>query len=408
MTLLKRLKTSIYNSFGNLGSKSEIEAMFIEDMYNTHVGMGAVVMAFEGLMIFSSLLQGGPGTDLRRQIYFCLYLSLFIITSVLMGALIYLHRKKTEKIQLQINASFLYAICLCVWSCFVTLLDQRSGPNITVYSYVLMAVAVFCMVKPWQSLLLFGGSFVLLNSLAQLLNGNPVFFSAPLKTYNFMLNSFFTTILTIIFAITIYRYRVIKKHDRMVIQQQYDHIRMMNQQLNDLAMTDQLTGVGNRRFLDEHMQQLAQSSDKSRFSLTGMMLDIDFFKQYNDHYGHQAGDKCLQDLSQILQQFAQQHEAFVVRYGGEEFFLCLPGCTNAMQKADTLRKAIIDRNLVRSDQHSGCVTVSIGLSIEQDWRVLGQDGLLRHCDQALYEAKKAGRNTVRLYSAAEPLTAEQV
>lgn len=399
MALMTKIRDYLQTAFGNSGSKAEVGAIFAEEMYATAVKMGVVVMVFEAMMMVSSLLQGGPGADLRRQLYFFLYLLLFVLTAIFMCALVYLHTKMPDRTEYQLNLSFAYAVCLCSWGCAITLLDQRSGTNITVYSYLLMATAVFCIIKPWQSLLVFVGSFALLNGAALLLDGNPIFFSAPLKIYSIFVNSFFTTILTIIIAITLYRYRVTKRHDQMVIQQQYDQIRVINQKLNDLVMTDQLTGVGNRRFLEERMQQLARPDGQGCAMVTGMMLDIDFFKQYNDHYGHQAGDHCLQALATVLQTFATQQDALVVRYGGEEFFLCLPGCHDALQKADALRKAILAQNLVRDDLPSGCVTVSIGVDVQQDWREMGQDAFLRRCDEALYDAKRAGRNTVRLYGA---------
>lgn len=395
--LIMNIKNYVAQAIGNSGSKSEIEGMFTEDMYSTHVKMGVVVMIFEVMMILSSLSQGGPGTNLRRQIYFDLYLALIIITAIFMILFIYFHHRRHEKVIYQINLSFFYALCLCTWACAITLLDQHSGPNITVYSYVLMAASVFCFIKPWQSLLLFGGSFILLNGFAIALNGNPLFFSSPLKSYNFIINSFFTTMLTIIFAITLYHYRITKKHDKMVIQQQMDQIQLINQKLNDLAKTDQLTGLGNRRFLEEKIQELKESNQLSDIEVTGMMIDIDSFKQYNDNYGHQAGDLCLSKIAEILHKFVEEENAFAIRYGGEEFFLCLPGCNQPLQKADALRQTIMNQNLVRDDMPAGCVTVSIGVDIQKSWSFQGQDEFLRRCDDALYEAKKAGRNTVKLF-----------
>lgn len=139
-------------------------------------------------------------------------------------------------------------------------------------------------------------------------------------------------------------------------------------------------------------------SPSSYQQVAGILLDIDFFKQYNDNYGHQKGDSCLKEISAIMHKFSEKEHGFLVRYGGEEFFLCIPDCDNALEKAEELRKEIILQHLVRDDMEIGCVTVSIGVDVETDLLPIGQDGFLRRCDKALYEAKNTGRNKVCIYS----------
>lgn len=380
-----------------LGNNAEIESVFESDIYAVLIKMGGVIMGFEAVMILSVLLRGGPWPSVRSHLYFGLYVSLFAVTTFFLLLLTYLHHKKPGTTAFQINLAFGYSVFLCVWSCILTLLDQASGTNLNVFSYILMAMAVFCMFRPWQSILLFGGGFLLLNSLAIIFRDSPVFFETPLNAYSLFVNGMFITILATITSITLYRYRVIKKHDRALIQSQYDQIRAINQQLNDLAMTDQLTGAGNRRFLEERMRHLQCQQGPEQGQAAGIMLDIDFFKQYNDHYGHQAGDTCLRELGDILHRFAQREGGFLVRYGGEEFFLCIPGCRNAAERAEALRAEIVARRLLRDDLPCGCVTVSIGADVEEDWRTIGQDEFLRRCDEALYEAKNSGRNRVCVY-----------
>lgn len=383
----------------NPDKRSELESMFNDDIYPPLVVMGVVIMAFEALMIITVLFQGGPGFNTRSQIYFILYIALFCLTALFFFTMTCLRRKKENNTSLQINLTYGYSFLLCAWSCFLTLLDQHSGPNLNVYSYVLMAMAVFSMMRPWQSILLFGGGFLLFNGLAIAFQENPLFFSGPLNANNLIINSLFITILTIFISITLYRYRVMKKHDSIVIQKQYDQISAINQKLNDLAMTDQLTGMGNRRFLEEKMNELQNQDSLAYTNAVGIMLDIDFFKQYNDNYGHQAGDTCLKDIAKIMKAFAKKEHAFLVRYGGEEFFLCLTDCTNPTEKAEALRLEIVRQQLVRDDQPIGCVTVSIGVDVEERMALkqIGQDGFLRNCDHALYEAKNSGRNRVCIY-----------
>lgn len=371
--------------------QAELESIFADDLYTIHVKMGVVILLFEALMIATTLLRGGPWPVLRGMLYFGLYVALFCATLVFLVCLISLRRSGRERaVTMQIRLSAGFGTVLCLWSCFLTLLDQHSGPNLNVYSYILMATSVFCTLKPIQSILLYGCEFLLLNGAAFALQDSPVFFSGPLQAYNILINSLFMAILATIISITLYRYRVNKKHDRTVIN-------AINQQLIDQAMTDQLTAVGNRRYLEEQLGRLRTLQPAPGEAIAGMMLDIDFFKQYNDNFGHQAGDQCLRELAQLLRDFAQEEDGFVVRYGGEEFFLCLPRCRDALGKAESLRQRILDRRLARNDLPLGCVTVSIGVDVQTDCSAIQQDTFLRRCDEALYTAKNAGRNQVCLF-----------
>lgn len=377
--------------------KSELETMFADDMYHMHVKMGWVILVFESTMILLTLLRGGSFSSIRGKIYFYLYLLLFCVTGLFLISLVCFRKYKSQHISWQMNLSSSFAGFLCLWGCAITLLDQHSGSNLNVYCYLLMATAVFCFLKPWQSLLLYTSVFLLFNCFAAILQDNPIFFGAPLNANNLIINSSFITILTIIISIMLYRYRVMKKHDTLLIQKQYEQIQNINHKLNTLAMTDQLTGIGNRRYLEEQMQNMLESPSSYQ-QVAGILLDIDFFKQYNDNYGHQKGDSCLKEISAIMHKFSEKEHGFLVRYGGEEFFLCIPDCDNALEKAEELRKEIILQHLVRDDMEIGCVTVSIGVDVETDLLPIGQDGFLRRCDKALYEAKNTGRNKVCIYS----------
>lgn len=386
-----RKKNGTGSIFWTRGDKAEVESIFEDDMYGVLFKMGWVIMGFEAMMILSVLLRGGPWPTVRSYFYFGLYVGLFLVTGMFIALLVWLQRKGRGSTAMQINLAFGYSVVLCVWSCFLTLLDQHSGTNLNVFSYILMAMAVFCMFRPWQSILLFGGGFLLLNVLAFVFQESPVFFQSPRNGDSLFVNGLFITLLAIITSVTLYNYRISKKRDQALIQRQYDQISAINQQLNDLAKIDQLTGTGNRRFLEERMQQLGEGP------VAGIMLDIDFFKQYNDKYGHQAGDACLRTLGELLRRFAQQEGGFPVRYGGEEFFLCLPGCRDVAEKAEALRSEVEDCGFARDDLPCGYVTVSVGADVEENWRSIGQDEFLCRCDEALYEAKNAGRNRVRLY-----------
>ncbi len=169
--------------------------------------------------------------------------------------------------------------------------------------------------------------------------------------------------------------------------------------LRSLVFLDGLTGVANRRRFDEALAIEWRQSLRRGQPLGLLMIDIDFFKRYNDHYGHQAGDVCLQTVAQtLLTQMHRPHD-LVARYGGEEFVCLMPECqvSDALAKAEALRKAVQDRQL----PHIGSsvqpwVTLSVGVAVIQASADSSPEALIRQADEGLYSAKAKGRNQVHL------------
>ncbi|MET0424754.1 MAG: sensor domain-containing diguanylate cyclase, partial [Actinoplanes sp.] len=167
-----------------------------------------------------------------------------------------------------------------------------------------------------------------------------------------------------------------------------------NTKLEALSSTDPLTGLANRRRFE---QGLAAHHDRLRRSGCGyavLMIDVDFFKKYNDRFGHQAGDECLRKVGAALAGAIRAGTDLACRYGGEEFVLVL-GDTDpdtAAMLAERVRAGIQALRIPHPDGPAGVVTVSIGVAVAGD----APDSLLRRADTALYEAKAAGRNTVRV------------
>lgn len=180
---------------------------------------------------------------------------------------------------------------------------------------------------------------------------------------------------------------------RTALQARNEDLRQALERIQQLAITDELTGLYNRRFAKDLLSQQKALADRGNYSFVLCLLDIDFFKAVNDNYGHAGGDAVLQQLSGHLQEAVRDVD-FVARFGGEEFLLLLSGTDEegARQVLERLRQA-----LGRSEW-SGCpglrLTVSIGVSRyqpEEDWH----NTLLR-VDEALYRAKHNGRDQVVL------------
>jgi len=173
-----------------------------------------------------------------------------------------------------------------------------------------------------------------------------------------------------------------------------------NQELQDLADRDGLTGVANRRRGDVYLEECWSRLRRERKVLSIIMLDVDHFKAFNDNYGHQAGDDCLAALARALQEQLQRPADMLARYGGEEFMIILPNtdADGAAVLAERLRQAV--EGLVIEHAHSSAstvITVSLGTATTLPASDVGSELLLREADIALYRAKRLGRN--QIYSA---------
>jgi diguanylate cyclase (GGDEF)-like protein len=158
---------------------------------------------------------------------------------------------------------------------------------------------------------------------------------------------------------------------------------------------DALTGIHNRRFFDENMKRTISSLSRSGSLLSMLMIDIDFFKRYNDSYGHLEGDKCLKIVAETLSNSITRADDFVVRYGGEEFALVLPntdehGARLIAEKAlDNIRK----RNITHEQNDAAdCLTISIGATTGKVEHTHSADDFVKKADEMLYKSKQNGRN----------------
>lgn len=168
-----------------------------------------------------------------------------------------------------------------------------------------------------------------------------------------------------------------------------------NQRLQALSILDPLTGLANRRRFTETLQEEWQRAVRRREPVGLAMIDIDFFKKYNDRYGHPAGDRCLRGVGTALKNAVRETD-LVARYGGEEFSFVLPGTGNehARRIAERGRAAVCALNEPHEDSTCGIVTVSIGVSSMMPSAATSPEQLVELADAALYKAKRDGRNRV--------------
>jgi len=184
-------------------------------------------------------------------------------------------------------------------------------------------------------------------------------------------------------SLSIKRERVLKSHSERLSQE---------------AVTDVLTGAHNRRFFDERFAAEFGRAQRQNIPLSLIMLDVDYFKLYNDKYGHPAGDRVLSAIAQALRAQLNRPTDVVARYGGEEFVVILPdsGAEGSRIVAEKLRAAVADLNIPHGESTiADHVTISIGIATCHSQTQCSSVCLLETADQALYSAKHGGRNCVQ-------------
>ncbi|ARU59220.1 signal transduction diguanylate cyclase [Oleiphilus messinensis] len=169
--------------------------------------------------------------------------------------------------------------------------------------------------------------------------------------------------------------------------------------LHEMARVDGLTGLNNRKYLEDFLKFEWKRASDLDVPMAMIMVDIDYFKLYNDTYGHQAGDRCLKQVGEVLAQTVKRSSDFVARYGGEEFTIVLTDCRHhyAVDLAEKIQRAISTAEI----RHAGSkvseyVTLSMGIAVYQPGKGSSPSALLSAADEALYRAKESGRNRFHL------------
>lgn len=200
---------------------------------------------------------------------------------------------------------------------------------------------------------------------------------------------YYVTVLTITGGVGAFTYRAIERQLRMSF--------LERGLMGEMVARDGLTGLKNRGAFDDYYPRMWQQALRDRRSLALLLIDVDHFKAYNDRYGHQAGDQALRRVAQVVQGFARRPLDIAARYGGEEFVLALfdLSAESVRELAEKLRTAIHALNITHEDSPTaGFVTASIGVAIVGPRVGRSPEGAVQLADEALYGAKRSGRNYV--------------
>ena len=191
-----------------------------------------------------------------------------------------------------------------------------------------------------------------------------------------------------------------RKEIELALKEANRQLQSANHQLKLLANLDGLTQIANRRRFDDYLTVEWQRHLREKQPLALILIDIDYFKRYNDHYGHQGGDDCLIKVAQTIAKIPQRPTDLVARYGGEEFAVILPHTNSegALIVAEEIREAIANLSIPHQNSAiSDRITLSMGIASEIPTGEQSLEVLISYADQALYTAKSQGRNQAIAY-----------
>ncbi|MBY0463986.1 MAG: GGDEF domain-containing protein [Burkholderiales bacterium] len=262
-------------------------------------------------------------------------------------------------------------------------------PSVTLYALGCCFVGTLLLIRPAATLLIYGLSFA---AMYWALGQSPV---TGLLLATERLYAGFASALGVVLSLVLWHRFATAELLRIKVQAQRQQLEMQNHQLQNMAMLDALTGLLNRRAFEMQAEQAISRARRDGTCLAALMLDLDHFKHINDQYGHPAGDAVIKLTADVLVASVRDTD-LVARVGGEEFMVLLPGTSPqaALEVAEKIRQRVEHtRQALNSTEHI-YVSTSVGVACSAAGKVCSFEELYAQADQALYEAKRLGRNRV--------------
>ncbi|MDK2866605.1 MAG: hypothetical protein PWP51_1620 [Clostridiales bacterium] len=296
----------------------------------------------------------------------------------------------------------LYAAFFIGWGLAVSLMDQALYGHLNAFYINIVAIMAIIYMEDREILMLYLGETLVLFICLPSFQRNP----------DVLLGHYINTIVFIIFMIIASHF-----HHKIFKRQFITNNRLKNQikendamaaalkqaveKLETQVIQDDLTGLPNRRGLEDFIRRIAQMDFNGNVPFSLMMIDIDYFKDYNDTYGHPMGDEALRAISKVLSSELTSLNDYVIRYGGEEFLqVCVDRDSNQMPVlAEKLRLAVESIGIEhRTSKCSDVITVSIGIASSTIHSIDKLPDVLEQADKALYDAKTGGRNQYAVFN----------
>lgn len=358
-------------------------------------------MAFVGIellvLVASCIIKGSRMLTTPDLYYTAMYVLFLSVMSVYLFLFSRLRKNVPEHVRTIQAAGLSFTAFALSWCAGISLLDQLSSGQVIVYTVAILAIAVTPFFKPATFLTMYltiHATFLLLL---------PYFQKSSGLLFGNIINS--TTFLIISWAISYMRYKKLVEdfNYRKTIQEKNDELNRVNKELEEvnqkletLSRIDSLTGIYNRFMLDRAVKAEWNRCKRNHTPLSVMMIDIDYFKIFNDNYGHQAGDDCIRRVAYALQACTKRSSDTVARYGGDEFSVILPyeEKENALRLAQKMKDTVAELSIPHVYSNvSEKVTISIGVNTIIPSKGDSLEEFIRSADKALYRAKEC-RNEI--------------
>lgn len=280
---------------------------------------------------------------------------------------------------------FIFAGYILFLGALAYLIDQPATDTIFVYPIIDMAIALTYYLKPNYSLIIYLFIHILF-----------IVFSITFEKLSLQLslNIFYSTIFVFLswtISTLLYKNKLSDLKNRKLIELTNSKLLKINSSLNELCCTDFLTGIANRREFDNFITLEWTKCKQLSIPLSVIMIDVDFFKLFNDNYGHQTGDYCLKKIGQALSENLINTNGLAARYGGEEFIVALENYdkTASSIKAESIKKSIANLNIPHNfSPICNFVTISIGVSTVIPSNSTSINSLIKNADIELYKEKE--------------------
>jgi diguanylate cyclase (GGDEF)-like protein len=327
-----------------------------------------------------------------------MYLLMVIIMTIHLIVYTRLAKNVKENCSCILYSGVIFTSFILIWSAGISLIDQMSGGQIILYLIAVIAVAVTPLYHP---IILFSIYFVVHLMFIILL---PHLAQPDNHLFGNYINSTSTVLISLAISYMRYRNQVKNFYITKKIQEQNDELKRVNRELEEankklekLTQTDALTGIFNRFMFDQIIIKDWKRCKDNKTCISLIMVDIDFFKAFNDNYGHQAGDSCIRRVAEVLSECSGHYSDYVVRYGGEEFAVILPSLEKetATELAEEMRIRVENMKIRHEySSVSNYVTISLGVYTVVPSENNSIDEFIRIADTALYAAKNEERNKV--------------